>query len=84
MKTTKSWAALLQQELAAEPTRFTPEHKTRDEIIEEFKKAGLPCGVSYVTRLLRNLVTSGKATCMEGYVVGSTGRRVRNVKYLLK
>jgi hypothetical protein len=84
MKTTKSWATLLQQEIAKPEMVFTPEHKSRDEIAAEFKEAGLPCGISYVLKYLRLLMTEGKVSCVEGLCTGPSGRRVRCVKYLIK
>lgn len=84
MKPTKSWAALLQQELAKPEPAFTPEHKTREEICAEFKKAGLPYGNVYVQKVLRRLIADGRATAVEAMVPNVTGSRVRCVKYLLK
>lgn len=83
MKKPTSWTEALQRELVKHSSGFTPEHKTSREIAEEFKAAGLPHGVNYVTRYLTSLVRAGKAEQVHGTVAGANGIKVRCVKYLL-
>ena len=84
-KSTKSWAALLQREIASKAEGvFTPEHKSFEEIRAELRAAGLPCGISYTHRYLQHLVASGKATATDGTALSPDGRRVRATRYLIR